>query len=357
MPYRAAILGAGGVAGMGIYGGDEDDIGADPVDASHAGGYAAVDDVELVAIADIDPNALDRFGHAWEVPEEGRYTDYEAMFAAEDLDILSVCTPAIFHREHVVDAAEQSDVEAIWCEKPVACSVSGAEEMVKACEDADVELVINHSQRFYRQNQAVKAAIERGLVGDVQSVTIGSSMELLRVGTHIVDLVVYLLDARAETVAGYVTGENQAAVDLTDRQVDDAGAGGFFVTDDGTFVSFDGTASREVGTFHCRLNGTEGRLVDAEDSWRYWEGTGERDGHIEREPPTEGYTDDHKRAFVTAVEHVVDLIEGRATNVSPGWQACHTLEILVGLYASDTTGGRASVPLDRPLRDVTVTSW
>lgn len=355
MPYNAAIIGTGGVAGMGIFNGDEEDIGADPVDASHAGGYTAVDDVELAAVADIDEAALDRFGRAWDIPEEDRYLDYETMLDAVDVDILSVCTPSMLHREHVEDAARMGDLDVIWCEKPIACSVADAESMVETCDEEGVELVINHSQRFTRQNQAVKAAVDDGLIGDVKSVTAGSSMELLRVGTHVVDYVVYLLDGRADTVAGYVTGENQAAESLTDADVDDAGAGGFTVFDDGTFLTFDGTVRRNVTPFHYRIHGSEGRLVNAEDGWRYWAAT--EDGHEERDPPTGGYQDDHEQSFVNAVEHAVDLIEGRAENVSPGREACHTLEILVGFYASDHTSGRVSVPLERPLKDLTISSW
>jgi predicted dehydrogenase len=355
MAYQAAIIGTGGVAGMGIYNGDEEDIGADPVDASHAGGYAAVRDVELTAIADIDEAALDRFGSAWNVPEENRYTDHEVMLESEDLDIVSVCTPSMLHREHVEDAAQLGDPDVVWCEKPIACSVSDAESMVETCDEAGVELLINHSQRFTRQNQAVKAAVDDRLIGEVQSVTAGSPMALLRVGTHVVDYIVHLTDGRAVTVAGHVTGENQAAEHLTSDHIDDAGAGGFVVLNDGTFVTFDGTGQRDVSTFHYRINGTDGRLVSAEDGWRYWAATD--DGHEERSPPTNGYEDDHEQSFVNAVTHAVDLIEGRVENCSPGWQACHTLEILVGFYVSDSTDGRVSVPLDRPLKDATVTSW
>lgn len=355
MTYRAGIIGTGGVAGMGIYNGNEDDIDDDPEPASHAGGYHRVDDVELVAVADIDEDALDRFGRAWDIPESGRYLGHEAMLEDTDLDIVSVCTPSMLHREHVEDVATLGDPDVIWCEKPVACSVTDAHAMVETCDDEDVELVVNHSRRFLRQSQHVRDAIQDGLVGEVQSITSGSPMELLRVGTHVVDFSLYLLDARAELVAGHVTGANQAAEHLTDDHIDDAATGGFFTLDTGTFVTYDGTARRDTAMFHHRINGTEGRLVSAEDGWRYWDSSG--GSHEEKEPPTGGYDDDHERTFVNAVSHHVDLIEGRGENISPGKEAAETLEVLVGFYVSHYTGGQVSVPLDRPLEDVTITSW
>jgi predicted dehydrogenase len=64
--YQAAIIGTGGVAGMGLFGvHDDDELGEKSVPASHAGGYATVDDVEITAIADIDEEKLERFGNAW----------------------------------------------------------------------------------------------------------------------------------------------------------------------------------------------------------------------------------------------------------------------------------------------------
>jgi predicted dehydrogenase len=351
MTYRAGIVGTGGVAGMGIYDGSEDDIGDDPVDASHAGGYAAVDDVELVAIADVDEEALDRFGRAWGIPGDARYLDHEAMFEAADLDVVSVCTPGMFHREHVEDAARIGGVDAVWCEKPIACSVADAEAMVEVCEAAGVDLVVNHSQRFYRQHQRLREAVADGLIGDVRSVSAGSSMELLRVGTHAVDFVRYVLDRRADLVSGYVTGERQTT-DLAGREVDDAGAGGYVVLEDGTFVTFDGTPRRDVGDLHYRFNGTDGRFVNDDAGWRYVDASG-----TEREPPAGGFDDGHEDSFENAVAHVVDLLDGDVEAVSSGGDAVRTLEVLVGFYASHYTGGRVSLPLDRPLKDVTVTSW
>ncbi len=352
MTYAAGIIGTGGVAGMGIYDGSEDDIGDDPEHASHAGGYATVDAVELEAVADIEQDALDRFGTAWDIPPDNRYIGHEAMLDVEDLDIISICTPSLMHREHVEDAARIGDPAVIWCEKPIACSLSDAEAMVETCADEDVELVINHSQRFLRQHWALREAIQDGFLGEVRSVSAGSPMELLRVGTHAIDLVRYLLAVRADFVSGTVTGENEASQHLTDQPVDDAGTGGHVVLDDGTFLTYDGTTHRNIGTFHYRFNGTEGRLVSAEDGWRYWDTAGR-----ESSPPTGDYEDDHEQSFANAVSHAIDLIENDAENISPGADAIHTLEILVGFYVSHYTNGRVSIPVDRPLKDVTITSW
>jgi predicted dehydrogenase len=59
MGYRAGIIGTGGIAGMGILGmHDTEIIGKEKVRASHAGGYDAAADIDLVAVADIDEEKL-----------------------------------------------------------------------------------------------------------------------------------------------------------------------------------------------------------------------------------------------------------------------------------------------------------
>ena len=364
-PYRAGIIGTGGIAGMGILGmHDEEAIGREKIDASHAGGYDQTDDIELVAVADVDEEKLETFGEAWEIPESGRYVGHDAMLEAEDLDVVSVCTPSFLHHDHVVDAARSAaDPDVIWCEKPIASSVTDAERMVDVCSETDTELVINHSFRFTDKLRTLRDHVQGGeLLGDVKSVSTQFRMELLRNSTHLLDTLVYLLDARAERVSGYITGENEAVDSLSaDRDVDDAGGGGVVVMDDGTFTTIDCTIPREESSMTLNVIGSKGKLYMNNDDgeWRYW--SLEDGEHVEREiPDIDGswtWEDDYKRSFANAADHLQDLLDGNAENQSTGEEATRSLEIIVGFYVSHYTGGQVSVPLDRPLRDVEITSW
>lgn len=365
MTYSAGIIGTGGIAGMGILGmHDEDDIGRKKVEASHAGGYAATENIELVAVADIDEEKLRTFGEAWEIPPDRRYAGHESMLAAEDLDVVSVCTPSFLHHRHVVDAAASAaSPGVVWCEKPIASSVADAREMVDVCEETDTELVVNHSFRFTDKIRRLRGLVQdENLLGDVRSVSSQFRMELLRNSTHLLDTLVYLLDARADTVAGHLTGENEAVTSLdAGRTVDDSGGGGFVVMDDGTFATVDCTVPRDISSMTLQFVGTEGKLyLNMDDGeWRYWrleDGT-----HVEADlPGIDGawtWEDDYRRAFPNAARHVEALLDGETTNHSTGTEATRSLEIIVGFYLSHYTGGRISIPLDRPLRDVRITSW
>ncbi len=365
MTYTAGVVGTGGIAGMGILGmHDEEAIGTEKIRASHAGGYDATEGLELVAAADVDAGKLDRFGDAWGIDPDRRYDGHEAMLAAEDLDVVSVCTPSYLHADHVVDAARSAAApDVIWCEKPIASAVADAEAMIEACAATDTELLVNHSFRFTEKLRRLAELVrEEDLLGEVHSVSTQFRMELLRNSTHLLDTLVYLLDARAERVSGHVTGENEAVESLdADRDVDDAGGGGFVLLDDGAFATVDCTIPRADSSMTLQFVGSGGKLYMNNDDgeWRYWR---LEDGdHVEEPlPGIEGswtWDEDYRNAFANAAEHVRELLDGEAENASPGEAALRSLEIIVGFYVSHYTGGQVSIPLDRPLRDVEITSW
>lgn len=365
MVYRAGIIGTGGIAGMGILGmHDEEVIGTEKIEASHAGGYDATDEIELVAVADIDEEKLEQFGEAWDIPPERQYVGHGAMLRSENLDVVSVCTPSYLHHEHTIDAARSAaDPDVIWCEKPIASQVSAAEEMIEVCDETGTELIVNHSFRFTDKLRRLRELVQADdLFGDVVSVSTQFRMELLRNSTHLLDTLVFLLDARAERVSGYITGENEAVTSLdVSQDVDDAGGGGYIVMDDGTFVTVDCTIPREISSMTLQFIGTEGKLYMNNDDgeWRYWtlkDGT-----HVETDlPGIDGawtWEDDYKGSFANAANHVEDVLKGDDKNRSPGTEAARSLEIIVAFYLSHYTDGAITIPLARPLRDVTITSW
>lgn len=365
MTYKAGIIGTGGIAGMGILGmHDEETIGNKKIDASHAGGYNSTDEVELVAVADVDEENLATFGEAWDISQEHQYIGHEAMLKTEDLDVVSVCTPSFLHHEHTVDAAQSTaDPDVIWCEKPIASSVGDAEEMVAVCEENNTELVINHSFRFTDKLQQLHYLIhEEDLLGEVDSVASQFRMELLRNSTHLLDTLVYLLDSRAETVSGYITDENEAVDSLdASQEVDDSGGGGFVVMDDNTFATIDCTVPRESSSMSINFIGSNGKIYMNNDDgeWRYW--TLEDGDHVERSlPGIEGawtWEEDYKRSFANAAKHIQNLLDGKEENHSSGREATRSLEIIVGFYLSHYTGSTVDIPLARPLRDTSITSW
>jgi predicted dehydrogenase len=357
--YNAGIIGAGGVAGTGFIG-TRGLTDIEQVRSTHAGGYDGASGIDLVAVCDTDEDQLREFGELWDVPAERRYRDHQAMLAAEDLDVVSVCTPTFLHHQHTLDAVNAPNPPGvIWCEKPIASSVTESEEMVRACSEAGIELVVNYPRRFDHDFRALESQIGE-LLGDVRSINLQFKRELLRNGTHMIDEVVYLLEEEISQLSGFLTGSEELSGSIAEGDVDDQGGGALLQTREGTFVTVDCTVSREIWSGYVRLLGTGGKLVidEGEDEWRYWSFDGE--DHVETSLPEAfdgGETPDLDAAFPAAAGHAVDLLNGDATNHSPGSEAVHVVEILTGIFTSSYTGGHLSLPLERPLRDVSIRSW
>jgi len=114
----------------------------------HAAGYQALpDQCELVACADIVIENAQAFAEATGIPAEGVFTDYHAMLAAANLDVVSVCTWPHLHAPMALDCAV-AGVQAIHCEKPMADSWGAARLMAQECERRGVQLTFNHMRRF-----------------------------------------------------------------------------------------------------------------------------------------------------------------------------------------------------------------
>ena len=364
MVFKAGIIGTGGIAGMGILGmHDAEDIGKKKVRASHAGAYAETGDIELVAAADVEDKTLHTFGDAWGISEDRRYSSHEEMLLQEDLDVVSICTPTLYHRDHVFDAVQLGDPAVIWCEKPIASSVKDAQEMCNLCDEHGIELVINHSFRFCDKYQSLEKLIrEENILGNVRSVSAQYRMELMRNSTHVLDTLVYLLDIKPEFIDGYINGKNEAVDSLdADIEVSDAGGGGHVVMEDGTFAAVDCTVPRNESSMTFNIIGDRGKLYINNDDgdWRYWR---LEDGdHYEMElEEIEGkwtWENDYESAFPAAGEHISELLRGETTNHSPGVEATLSLKIIVGFYLSHHTRGTVTLPLDESMRNVSITSW
>lgn len=105
MTVRAGVVGCGGIS------------------RSHTAAYTNLEGVSLVALYDINPEALNAWADEYDVVN--CYTDYREMFELEKLDVISVCTHAPLHTPVTV-AAAKSGINVL-CEKPLAVDLQNAD--------------------------------------------------------------------------------------------------------------------------------------------------------------------------------------------------------------------------------------
>jgi predicted dehydrogenase len=127
----------------------------------HLPGYHRRADVARIIGVDPEPARLAEVRAAFGV--ETTYADYREMLAHETPDVVSVCTPNVFHAEQAIAALEAG--AHVLLEKPMALSLAEARAIAAAAEAAERKVMIGFSHRFHRGNGKAKALIEAGAIG------------------------------------------------------------------------------------------------------------------------------------------------------------------------------------------------
>jgi len=144
---RYAIIGAGGIAG------------------AHMGYLAKFEDVELVALADVNTASMLKHAKTYNIPEANCFTDYEKMLKAIKPDAVSVCTPNGLHAPNAIAALEAG--AHVLVEKPMAMNAKEAQKMLDASKRTKKKLVIGFQYRFGSNSAYLKSAVDSGQFGNI----------------------------------------------------------------------------------------------------------------------------------------------------------------------------------------------
>lgn len=326
--YRAAVVGCGRI-GLAWERPEE----PQPKPATHTGAFARHPRVQLVAVADVKPEALALARGLF--TGVATFADYREMLAALRPDIVSVATQEEAHAE-VVEACARAGVRAIVCEKPLARAVEDARRMIDVCARAGALLFVNHSRRFDSTVRHVRDELAAGAIGQVVQATCYYTNGLFNTGAHLVDLLRFLLDSDVRWVLA--VGNEQGTVPPGDAAVD-------------ALVEFASGARavlqcldvRDYSVFDVHLYGRGGALALTRFGYEV-----ERTRLTPRadvagllELDLDGRTREGcARSFMESMAaHVVDCLDGRDRPVSRGEDGLAALETLHALRESASRGG------------------
>ncbi|HWA18416.1 MAG TPA: Gfo/Idh/MocA family oxidoreductase [Devosia sp.] len=118
-------------------------------------------DVQVVAVADVDPARRDAVAAANGVPRQ--YDDYRRMLDDGPYDLVTVCTMAVHHAEMTIAALEAG--AHVLCEKPLAMNAVEGARMVEAAKRAGRLLAIGYNMRFTPNAVAIRQFIAEGRLG------------------------------------------------------------------------------------------------------------------------------------------------------------------------------------------------
>jgi predicted dehydrogenase len=226
-------------------------------------------------------------------------TDWRALIARDDVDLVDICTPGDTHAEIAIAALEAG--KHVLCEKPLANTVEEAWAMVEAADKASVHGVRSMVGFTYRRVPAIALArrlVEQGRIGTVRHVRAQYLQDWLRdpsspltwrlqkdragsgalgdIGAHIIDLTQFITGERLEGVSALTetfvrerplpaevhglsaqAGEGTGPVTVDDAAVFIGRFGG------GGLATFEATrfASGRKNSIRLEINGSRGSLA------------------------------------------------------------------------------------------------
>lgn len=134
-----------------------------------------LDDVQITAICDVNPNieedtkrAVGNIGDTDQTVDFSSlqlFTDLGEMLKSTELDAVSITLPTCLHADCSIKAL--SEGVNVFCEKPMALNVEDCERMIAETKRSGKILQIGHCVRFWPEYAKAKQIIDSGRYGKV----------------------------------------------------------------------------------------------------------------------------------------------------------------------------------------------
>ena len=350
---RAAIIGH---SGHGEYG-----HGLDTV-------WTIFDSVEIVAVA--DPDDAGRAEAQQRTGAKRAYRDYREMLDREKPDYVSIGPRWLDQRVEMVTAVAEAGAH-IYLEKPFARNLEEADQMIAAIEKNNVKVQTAHQMRKSPYAVRVKELLDAGEIGTIQEVRLrgkedhrAGGEDLMVLGTHLFDLARMFL-GDPHWVFAHVThdGNDLTAGDVREPTEPIGPVGGneiaaMFAFDNGVHAYFGSKASDQKGSsrWGTRIYGSRG-IIDLPNQtypkgqprilrthrWipskkRAWE-------PIEGAPHADLPAEDRMLSNALMVQDLFDAVKADRKPAAGAHDARWAIEMILGIYESQKTGGRVELPL------------
>jgi UDP-N-acetyl-2-amino-2-deoxyglucuronate dehydrogenase len=335
-------------------------VGCGRIAKNHFESIAAhADSIELVAVCDIDKQALDTA-----TKERGvkGYLHLEEMLRQEQLDLVVLCTPSGLHSTQAQLVAKHKI--HVMTEKPMATRWHDGVSMVKACDEAGVRMFVVKQNRRNATLQLLKSAVEKERFGRIYMVNINvfwtrpqeyydsakwrgtwefDGGAFMNQASHYVDLIDWLigpvesLQAYTGTLARNIEVEDTGVVSIKWRS---GALGSMNVTMLTYPKNLEGsiTIIGEKGT--VRVGGL---AVNEIQHWEFSEPDVDDDKvQAASYQTTSVYGFGHPLYY----KNVIDVLHGEAEPDTDGREVLRSLETLIATYLSARDGKRVSLPLD-----------
>jgi len=187
MRYQVGIIGAGRIGAL-------LDHPKSPHVLTHAHGYSICEDFEIAGFVDSDLEKAKAASLCW----GGQAFDrVEKLFQERSIDVVSVCVPDELHYDVMLTLAQQP-MKFIFLEKPAVKSTAEADIVGPIYKRLPVRVLVNYTRRFVPEIRRIAQAIMAGEFGTFVTGIGYYGKGLLHNGSHMVDLLHFLLGDVAE---------------------------------------------------------------------------------------------------------------------------------------------------------------
>ena len=336
--------------------------------------YLEMEEVDIVAVADDDPAGLEEAGQRLGV--ERLYADYREMLKNEWFDIVSICPRWLDQHAEMVFAVAEAGA-CIFLEKPIARTLAEADAMIETCEKAGIMMGMAHQGRMHAAVHHAKQLLLEGVLGDIISIQMhgkedrrGGGEDLMVLGTHLFDMLRFLLGRNPYWVYGSVTTSKGQSITGADADEGPEELG--LITGESIHALY-GFGNGVTATFETRrdqpshafrygmwIYGSSGIMTvhDASQQIRIYESP---IWHPDAEVPVRDITaealdlkpslqpslnDLQMSANVAIVRDVLQAREEGRRPVNSGYDGRWALEMIHGIYTSHLYGIRVALPLE-----------
>jgi UDP-N-acetyl-2-amino-2-deoxyglucuronate dehydrogenase len=141
-------------------------IGCGVIFGAHSGAINALEDAELVAVADIvEDKARQAAAERSHGANPDVYTDYHEMLKRDDIDVVSICTPSGMHAQMACDVLEAG--KHVIVEKPMDITLKACDKLIETWKRTGKAATVISQHRFSEDVQALKRAIDEGRFGRI----------------------------------------------------------------------------------------------------------------------------------------------------------------------------------------------
>ena len=124
---------------------------------------------KLAAVVSDDPEKRREIPPKYGVEKVYSYEQYDEMLGSGEIDAVYIALPNSLHKEHAVRAARAGI--HVLCEKPMAVTEQDCREMIDACRESKVKLMVGYRLHFEEANLKAVEAVQSGKLGDVRVFT------------------------------------------------------------------------------------------------------------------------------------------------------------------------------------------